>query len=400
MIRIFVDDISSIKSSEEFDKILLTLPEYRKKKIFSLKFDQDKQLSLLAGKLLQKGLVELGFENFDQKIVEDENGKPYIPGNPVYFSISHSGTKAMVVISDVEVGCDIQIVKNKEVSIADKFFTENECKEIKNSENPETTFYKMWTLKESFMKLTGKGLSYGLKNINVENCKLNIDGYTSYFWDVGENYVASYILKGNKINLIFDCDGTLIDSYAAITDNIAKAFEACGVFYDRENIRKLCIYHNVDYCLQFIASEKNVDYNKAFEEFERIPENTDLIAIFDGCKELLSNPNFNCFVYTHRGLSCLKIFSKLGIKNMFTEIVNSSYGFKFKPNPEGVEYLVNKYGLDKNNTYYVGDRIIDIECGNNAGVRTIFFNSSGLDIDYSKADFVVFKLNSISKLPL
>ena len=72
-----------------------------------------------------------------------------------------------------------------------------------------------------------------------------------------------------------------------------------------------------------------------------------------------------------------------------------SFGFKAKPDSQGVDYLVQKYGLDKAKTYYVGDRIIDIQCGLNAGVGTIFYNSSGLDIDSSEADFVVSDLAEI-----
>lgn len=195
MTKVFIDDISSIKNKEDFSEILETLPSLRKNKVLSHKFDSDRLLSLLAGKLLHDGLKEFGLENYDQKVVLEENGKPYIPGNPVYFSISHSGTKAMVVISDSEVGCDIQIIKSEDTSLATRFFTESECREILNSDNESLTFYKMWTLKESFMKLTGKGLSLGLKNIHVDNCKINDNNYASYFADVGEKYVACYVLK-------------------------------------------------------------------------------------------------------------------------------------------------------------------------------------------------------------
>lgn len=195
MIKIFIDDISTIKTDDEFNEIFLLLPNFRQNKINSYKFDQDRKLSLVAGKLLHEALIDLKYGNLEEKIVEDENGKPYIPGNPIYFSISHSGTKAMVAISDKEVGCDIQIIKNNDISLADRFFTDSECDEISKSDNPTLTFYKMWTIKESYMKLTGKGLSLGLKNIRTDGCKLNNRKYKTYFVETLENYIACYVAK-------------------------------------------------------------------------------------------------------------------------------------------------------------------------------------------------------------
>lgn len=398
MFKVFIDDISSIKNDSEFWAIFNTLPEYRKNKINSLKFRDDKCLSLLVGKLFKEGLKTLGYENYDEKVALEESGKPYIPGNPIYFSMSHSGTKAMVVISDSEVGCDIQLKKSEDTSLADRFFTETECNEINSSDNHSLTFYKMWTLKESFMKLTGKGLSLGLKNVHVDGCKINDEKYSSYTFVAGD-YVASYILTKKKANLIFDCDGTLLDSYESISDRIVEVFKKFNIKCDAIEARKLATSVGVPYAIETICKRNNIDPEKGFETYKEIEEKLDLITLFDGCIDILNNKNFNCFVYTHRGLSSIKLFEKLGIDKFLIENVNSSYKLKPKPDAEGVNYIVEKYGLNKEETYYVGDRVIDIECGNNAGVKTIFFNSNSLDIDTSKATFIVNNLKDILKLP-
>ena len=52
-------------------------------------------------------------------------------------------------------------------------------------------------------------------------------------------------------------------------------------------------------------------------------------------------------------------------------MVTSANGFARKPQPEAIEYLVEKYDLDKASTYYVGDRRIDVEAAENAGVKSI-----------------------------
>ena len=190
MIRIYLEDISTIDSKAKFDAFFEKLPKYRQEKIALLKNENDKYLSLLAGRLLCSGLRDLGLTSYIDKVVVDENGKPYIPGNPIYFSISHSGTKAMVVFSDSEVGCDVQEMKKKAVSLADKYFTDAEKKEIDDSEDPVRTFYKLWTLKECYMKSSGKGLALGLKNIDVYD-----KNYISKSYVVDQKYMVSYIAK-------------------------------------------------------------------------------------------------------------------------------------------------------------------------------------------------------------
>ena len=69
----------------------------------------------------------------------------------------------------------------------------------------------------------------------------------------------------------------------------------------------------------------------------------------------------------------MSVLENIGLANSFVEIVNSLNGFKRKPDPEGLNYLIDKYKLDKNNTYYVGDRPLDIKCANNAHIKSIMF---------------------------
>ena len=187
---IYLEDISIIDSEQKFNAYFEKLPKYRQDKVNSLKSKNDKYLSLLAGKLLCGGLRALGLSEYIDKIEVDENGKPFIPGNPVYFSISHSGSKAMVVFSDSITGCDVQLMKKDAISLADNYFTKEEQDRINNSNNKVEEFYKLWTLKECYMKASGKGLSMGLKNIDVNNAEFMTKSYV-----VDKDYMVSYIVK-------------------------------------------------------------------------------------------------------------------------------------------------------------------------------------------------------------
>lgn len=195
MVKILVGDVLESNLEESFDSIFDSLPKCRKDRVNAYKCEKDKVSSLLASKLLLNGLTSLGFEKQIQNITADENGKPYIPGDPIYFSISHSGTKALAVFSDCPIGCDIQFMDEKAIGIADHFFNDSEIQEINNADDKTVEFFKYWTLKESYMKLDGRGLSVGIKNILISGGNIAEKNYESHSEIIDKNYMVSFVRK-------------------------------------------------------------------------------------------------------------------------------------------------------------------------------------------------------------
>ncbi len=113
--------------------------------------------------LLKKVLEE---NDIQDKIIYNEYGKPYLENNPLYFNISHSGIYTALVISDAEVGIDIEKIhmpKNALLHVCN----EEEKRLIKSVED----FTIMWVKKESYVKYLGIGISYGLKNVDTTKIK-------------------------------------------------------------------------------------------------------------------------------------------------------------------------------------------------------------------------------------
>lgn len=92
-----------------------------------------------------------------------EKGKPFLKNYPYYFNLSHSGNYVFCVISEQEVGADIQWEKpGTEERIVRRFFTEEEKKTWEKCVSQEEKlhwFYMMWARKEAYGKLTGDGIS-------------------------------------------------------------------------------------------------------------------------------------------------------------------------------------------------------------------------------------------------
>ena len=61
--------------------------------------------------------------------------------------------------------------------------------------------------------------------------------------------------------------------------------------------------------------------------------------------EYLQSKNIRNFVFTHRGVTTETVLKNIGIYDYFEEIVTSLNKFKRKPDPEGINYLINKYNL-------------------------------------------------------
>ena len=100
-----------------------------------------------------------------------EGGKPYLVNEPgVHFSLSHSANWAVCAISDHPVGVDIERCEPGRRDIASRFFHKEEVRYL-NTLLPsarDDAFYKLWTLKESFVKSTGRGLDLPLRSFWID----------------------------------------------------------------------------------------------------------------------------------------------------------------------------------------------------------------------------------------
>lgn len=150
------------------DDFTETISEYRLKKAKNYKNEDDRKLSILSSLLLDKALKKHDLSERDMKYTFNAYGKPYFANaEDLHFSISHSGEYAMVVLSDKEIGCDIQQIKDINMGIADRFFTADERECVKSTED----FFRIWALKESFIKAVGKGLAIPLNSFTIKGLK-------------------------------------------------------------------------------------------------------------------------------------------------------------------------------------------------------------------------------------
>ena len=115
-------------------------------------------------------LLEHQGVSLPRTVLRDENGKPYIKdGADLPFSISHSDGVCAAALGDAdsgEIGLDIEVIGDRQdaMRISDRFFSEDERRELEANGCTAEAFYSIWTAKEAKAKLDGKGLSACLGN--------------------------------------------------------------------------------------------------------------------------------------------------------------------------------------------------------------------------------------------
>lgn len=110
-------------------------------------------------------------------IVIGENGKPFLKDSDLHFNISHSGDYIVCVVDRKSVGVDIQKqgqCKNRRM--AERFFSKKEAESLRNLSEAEydCRFTRLWAAKESYLKLTGRGLGGNLSGHMVDFDSMSI----------------------------------------------------------------------------------------------------------------------------------------------------------------------------------------------------------------------------------
>ena len=183
-----------------------------------------------------------------------------------------------------------------------------------------------------------------------------------------------------KTAFIWDLDGTLLDSYEAILSGIEETFGQFAIPYDKEKVREFILKYSVQDLLVQVAEERKLDVemlNRA--RAQSLAEKNAQVVLMPGARDVLAwaeESGIQQFVYTHKGDNALTILRDLGLESYFTEILTSQSGFVRKPSPEAANYLLGKYQLDSEKTYYIGDRTLDVEFAQNSGIQSINFLES------------------------
>ena len=229
MTKLYVADTDQLTDPDLFAKFYQTVPRHRQKKIDAMKFPKGKRQCLGAWLLLMYGLKEAGIDMQDLRLSYGPLGKPFLTDYPnLFFNLSHSGSRVFCAVSDREVGCDVEQIRPADLCVVNRFFSPQERLAITTApvEEKNALFFRYWTLKESFIKNVGRGLSMPLGefSINCSGDEISIDQQFStdafYFraFDLPDGYCYACCAREPEIDDIQLVHISALDSVLKAND--------------------------------------------------------------------------------------------------------------------------------------------------------------------------------------
>jgi 4'-phosphopantetheinyl transferase len=168
----------------------------------------------MLAELLSRFIIsqKLGLVPHSIVFSRSKNGKPFLENNIVRFNLSHSGDWVVMSIAEAEVGIDAELIRPINYHIAERFFSKDEVTILNSKEGDEKLayFFDLWTLKESYLKLIGTGLTRSLSSFTVH-------------MNSGEFVISE---EGNKMNTkIFFRQYSLSENYKLSVCSYTNQFD-------------------------------------------------------------------------------------------------------------------------------------------------------------------------------
>ena len=203
-------------------------------------------------------------------------------------------------------------------------------------------------------------------------------------------------------HLIFDFDGTISDSYSLFVRmwiEVAKNRNIPIPCDENTLYRALKITGAEGY--RVLHCEDLVDYDTFIDDFHHLQEKYRMeFRPFPQAVELLRasvKAGKKNYIYTHTGPVVKDMLANMGILDCFEFILDSSYGFPFKPAPDALLFFLDKFKLDPKSCIMIGDRPIDAHAGMNAGMYGCLWDDEDLFAD-AKVDYYIKDLSEVAKI--
>jgi HAD superfamily hydrolase (TIGR01509 family) len=195
-------------------------------------------------------------------------------------------------------------------------------------------------------------------------------------------------------NIIWDVDGTLFDTYPAISRAFKAALNDLGADASVARIADLA-RESLGRCATTLADEHQLDLASLETAFDRHYDSTKpgeqppFPGVTEVCEHIRLIGGQNLIV-THRGpRGTAELLAASHLAGYFADCVTNADGYPRKPDPAAFDAVIERHGLRRDETMAIGDREIDVLAGKAAGVVTCLFGggATAVEADLTIADF-------------
>ena len=180
--------------------------------------------------------------------------------------------------------------------------------------------------------------------------------------------------------VIFDLDGTLLDTLEDLKDSVNYALENAGMpLRSLEEVRTF-VGNGVRRLMELAvpSGEENPEFDKVFEDFKKhyALHCNDKTAPYPHMMELLSElkkRGYQMAVVSNKFYDAVQELRKLYFEEYIEIAIGEKEGIRRKPAKDTVVEALRELGIDKEDAVYVGDSEVDIATAENTGMETTIF---------------------------
>lgn len=177
--------------------------------------------------------------------------------------------------------------------------------------------------------------------------------------------------------VVFDLDGTLIDTIEGLANSVNAAMDYYSFPKHSIEVYRTFVGNGVGKLVErALPEDKKELLGEARKIFEKHYEETmlDILPVYENIDELLEyliKNNIKIAVNTNKMDSFAKPMIKKAFGDIFCDVLGEVEYFDRKPSPDGVNYLIEKMNVKKDECLYIGDSQVDIKTAENAGIRCV-----------------------------
>jgi phosphoglycolate phosphatase len=180
--------------------------------------------------------------------------------------------------------------------------------------------------------------------------------------------------------LVFDLDGTLIDSRRDLTTGInlmRKHFELPALDYETvagyvgDGVRQL-VERSLSDAPQ-VDIEAALELNRGFYR-EHLADQTTFYPGVEAGLRAFAEAGHSLAVLTNKPDEMTQIILKhFDVLDLFDQVIGGGHqGLPLKPNPEALNFLIAQSGIEKEQCWMIGDHHTDMKVAECAGISTVF----------------------------
>ncbi|NDI34039.1 4'-phosphopantetheinyl transferase superfamily protein [Chengkuizengella sediminis] len=207
--------------------LLKNLPKEKQVRLNKYRNKMDAQRSLLGEILIRTEIMNLtNVKNHEIVFQKNTYGKPILLNKPQFhYNVSHSGDWVVCATDGSIIGIDVEKMAPIDYTIANRFFSKQEVVDLSKKEEPEKLkyFFDLWTLKESYIKTDGRGLSIPLDSFSIRKTNNVIMIMT-------ENPLKEVFFKQYGIDDLYKCSVCALNNQFPDEPRVQSLLDTCHLF--------------------------------------------------------------------------------------------------------------------------------------------------------------------------